>query len=386
MTARPDSASDGGSVRSLLDSRWRKAGAVVAGLIALLVALYVLGVIGVPSAGVVDEGDWGNVSEERTEVVTTVWVNNPNPVGVSFGGGLTVDYGIELNGVRVAEGSKSDVAIPRGNTTMALRTDVLNEGLPAWWVEFVRDDETVRLDANATLTVAGVSVSEPVQRNRTMLDGETPVIDAMSAAANDTADTYTENVSASDFGGDSGGGALADRVEEATGDPSVTVGYEIERGWATGGSVDESETTGVFHLLVRNAGDVPVPATTDGVGVTVDMNDVRTFEAETGAFSADSLDEDAFIGPGEREEITVEVTMNNDRVDEWFTSHVEGPEVEHTDVEVNFQVLLRDPTTGTELRAPEDGPVSYDCDFSTAILVDDATTDTSCEPPVFRRP
>ncbi|WP_135365112.1 LEA type 2 family protein [Halosimplex halophilum] len=373
-------AGDDGSRLTALVATWpRRIGVALGGLVGVLVVLYLVGVIGAPAAGLEDRGDWGEVTDERTEIVTTVWIDNPNPIGVSLGNTVTAEYDIVLNDVLLAEGSKSGIEVPKGNSTEQLRTDVRNEHLADWWVAFVRANETVHVDANATLQVNTLfSASHDVHRNRTMLNESTPVIGALSASVNETSGTYTESVSASEVGEDLLG------ESPLGGSDSVTVGYEVQRGWATWGEVSESETTVRFHLLVHNPGDVPVPASPDGLGVSVDMNDVRTFEAESGDLSAESLGPDAVIAPGETREITYRVTMDNDRVDDWFTSHVRedrGPGTEATAVEAQFQIVFENPATGGQFRFPGESPVGYDCEFQTAILVDGQNSTSTCEPP-----
>ncbi|QLH81494.1 LEA type 2 family protein [Halosimplex pelagicum] len=352
----------------------RRIGAGLGALVGLFVLLYLLGIIGAPAAGLVDRGDWGKVTDDRTEIVTTVWVDNPNPIGVSLGDTVTADYDIRLNDVLLAEGEKSNISVPRGNSTEQLRTDVLNDRLADWWVRYVRSNETVAVDVNATLRVdTPIPVTHEVRRNRTMLTESTPVIDSLSASANRTSGTYTRSVGASE---------ASDSVLEGvdlgeTG--SLTVGYEIERGWATWGDVTANRTTVVFHMRVHNPGDVPVPGSPEGIGVGIDLNDIPTFEADSGELSARNTESPLLIQPGETREVAFAVTMDNDRVDEWFTSHVRNGE--RTTVESRVQLVLANPVTGDSLRIPRDSATVYDCSFRTAILVDGQNTTSDCEPP-----
>lgn len=360
----------------LVDTWPRRVAVGVVALLALLAVLYALGVVGAPSAGLVDRGDWGTVTDERTEVVTTVWVDNPNPVGVALGDSLTADYVVVMNDVRLAEGERSDIAVPAGNSTHRLRTDLLNDRLAAWWVGFVRADETIELRVDGTLTVRALVAFDHDVRpvNRTILNDSTPVIDALSSSANRTAGTYTETVGTDQVDTGADGVDLGDADE-------VTVGYEVRRGSAEWASVTEAETTIRFRFEVHNPGDVPVPAAPDGVGVTVDTNGVRLFEGETGDLTLGSVDADTVIEPGEAREVTFTVTMDNERVDEWFTSHVRtdaGPGQEATTVSTGFQVVFEDPATGMTFRLPPDSPVTYDCQFATQILVDDQPAETTC--------
>jgi len=392
MSGADSNGPDGGlaDVRSrlapLVETWPRRIGVGIVALVALLGVLYLAGVIGTPSAGLEDRGDWGEVTDERTEIVTTVWVRNPNPVGVSLGETLTADYDISMNGVRVAEGKKSDIAVPTGRSTTQLSTDLLNDQLPSWWVAFVRADETIELDVNATLTVdALVTFQHDVRVNRTILDGRQPVIDAMSASVNQTEGTYTESVDAGQVD-DSllGGGDSGLTGSESGDDSTLTVGYEVERGWATWESVTEEETTALIHLRVHNPGDVPVPAEPDGLGLAVQTNDVTLFQADSEAMSLRNVGPDAVIQPDETREITFAVTMQNERIDEWFTSHVRettGPGVEGTDVSTEFQVVFEVPGVGETFRLPAGSPATYDCKFETVILVDDQEPSTTCGQP-----
>lgn len=384
-----DEEPGGGRVRRLLVGTWpRRIATALVLLMGVVVVLYLIGVIGVPTAGIEDRGDWGEVGEERTEIVTTVWVNNPNPVGVSLGDSVTADYGIRMNGVGVAEGSKSNITVPAGNSTTEIRTDLINDRLADWWVEFVRAEETVELGVDATVRVdtpLGQRDVPVAPDNRTMLDDSTPVIDALSAAVDATNGTYTESVGASTVNDSLLDGSGLGDVGLGGDDRNVTVGYEIRRGWATWGPVTENETTVRFHMTVHNPGDVPVPAAPDGVGVDVDMNEVELFQAQSGELSPEGVDSDAVIPSNETEEVTFDVTMDNDKVDDWFTSHVEygdDPDVrERTDVSAEFSVVFREPATGQTFRIPSESPDAYECWFRTAILVDDQRESNTCEAP-----
>lgn len=327
-------------------------GTVLRVVVALVVVLALLigaglatGVLGAPSAGVADVGDWGEVTEERTEIVTTLWVDNPNPVGVSVGSGLRADYEIYMNDVRIAEGHKRGVDVESGNNTVPLRTYVDNDEIQSWWVEYVRANETIHLSAEGTATVDAGFGSADVQFppvERTMQDESAPVAEALSGAASQAEGSYGP--------------------------------YEVERGYAEWGPVNRSTTTALMIYEIRNTGPVAIPAVPDGFEVDVRMNDVEMFEGGTGAMTARDLDDDATIPPGETQTVVFEVRMDNDRIDDWFRSHVRNDESTHVEADVQFVFEVED--LGT-FRVPRDG-VTYECDFRTAILVDGRETESDC--------
>lgn len=322
---------------------------VVALVVVLALAIgggFASGVLGAPSAGVEDVGDWGEVTEERTEIVTTLWVDNPNPVGVSTGSSLRADYEIYMNDVRVAEGRKRGVDVGTGNDTVELRTYIDNDRLQPWWVEYVRANETISLSTDGTATVDVGLASADVQFpsvEETIQEDSAPVIEALSAAASQAEGTYGP--------------------------------YEIQRGYAEWGSVNESTTTVLFVYEIRNSGPIAVPAVPEGFEVDVRMNDVHLFEGGTDEMTPRNVAGDATIGPGETQTLVFEVEMDNGKVDDWFRSHVENDESTHVEADVQFVFEIEE--TGSTFRVPDDG-VTYECDFRTAILVDDGETESDC--------
>ncbi|PSQ45242.1 hypothetical protein BRD17_01980 [Halobacteriales archaeon SW_7_68_16] len=336
----------------MIPRRVKMAVAAVGGVVAIVVALYAIGVIGVPTATVADPGDWESVDENETEVVTTVTVNNPNPLGIGLGRAVVVDYDLQLNNVVVAEGRTTNLSAPPGESTATVRTDIQNAKLAPWWRSFVRENETVRIGVDATVEIdAGISAEQSVSFGpRVELDNRTPVIDGLSRAANRTEGTYGVNT------------------------PTGTVGYEIERAWATWGPVNESRTTVRYHYVIRNPNRVPIPAVPDGFSVELIANDVGLLQGDASAISPRTVGRDETIPPRETQTVVFDVAMDNDRIDDWFRSHVRRDEL--TTMESRMRLLFE--VAGRQIRVPQDGPSTYACDVQTAILVDNETSDTTC--------
>ena len=342
-------------------------GAIVVAVVVLGAALYLTGAVGPPSVTVEDGGDWGAVSEDRMEVVTTLRVKNPNPVGISVDEGMRASYRVYLNDVRVARGEKTGLGVPRGSSLMRLSTDIENDRIPPWWVAFVRANETltVRVDGRVRARAFGLSTSTRFPaRRRTMLEDETPIVDSMSGAISKLEGAYTKEVTL-------GTGPASE---------TVRVGYEVREARATWGRVNRSSTLVRFHLRLHNPSErVPVPAAPDGLAATIEMNDVPLVDVRGDAFGLESVDRDALIRPGGTREIVYVAVMDNDRVDDWFRRHVERGERSTVDVRASFRFEV--PRTGDAIRVPRDGPVTDTCEFRTAMLVDDQEAGTTCSAP-----
>lgn len=345
----------------------KKIGSVLAVAVVLLVGLYLVGVIGTPSVSVEDEGEWGTVSQDRTEVVTTLAVENPNPIGISIGDRLSASYQVSMNDVRVATGEETGVDVPSGTSRMELSTYIDNDRISPWWVAFVRADETLRVNVTGEVRAKAFGLSSSTDfpaQERTMLENETPIIDSMSEGIGELEGTYT--------------------TEETIGTEPVTetvrVGYEVERAWATWGTVNRSSSEVLFHVRLHNPSErIAVPAAPDGLTATIEMNDVALVDVQGEGVSVRNLDRDAVIPPGETREVVYVAVMDNEQLDDWFRRHVERGE--RSNVEVRTSLLFEVPRTGTTIRVPEDGPVTYTCGFQTAMLVDDQETSTTCGAP-----
>lgn len=358
---------------------------VIAIVIAGIGAAFFTGVLGTPSAGLEDRGDWGNVSEERTEVITTVWVNNPNPIGISVSDSVEVSYQLYLNDVNLANGEKSGLSIPAGNNTVQISTYIQNQDIPPWWVAFIQNNETIPIRADASADVGGTvstSVDFPTQEE-TILTEETPIITSLSEVASGTEGTYTKNVSEQEFRGETGLESSSLISERVTGqDGELTVGYEIQDGWAEWGEVTEDTTTVYFHFQIHNPGDVRVLAAPSNVGVDVEMNDLEMFSAQandTSLQNPENFSEGDVLGgrvlePGETEEAVYAVEMNNENIDDWFRSHVRQEEQTNIRTEAKLVFSIQD----VEFAVPADSPVAYTCEVQTDILVDNQDTETNC--------
>jgi len=156
-----------------------------------------------PEFGVEDMGDWGEVTDEETEVIHTLWIDNPNPVGVEIGDEITLRYRVHVNDVRFAEGSKEGVDVSQGNNTVRVSSYIQNDNLPELWVAYLRANETIhyRLESEADVAAGLSRTQELPTQEGTALENETPVITAIDESASSTEGEYTREVDADDLPG-----------------------------------------------------------------------------------------------------------------------------------------------------------------------------------------
>jgi LEA14-like dessication related protein len=332
---------------------------VVVGLGVVTGGLFAAGVIGVPDAGV-EDNDWGTVTNDSIEVVTTVWVDNPNPVGVGTGG--TAGYALELGGVRLATGQTDQLSVGSGNTTTTISTQVRRNRIPDWWAAHIRNNETSPLAATVTANVsAGPFSGSPSgtysDSLQTDIDGS--LTDAMSSFEGEYTGTR------STVGRGPGGVAIQPTVE-------IT---DTNASW---GAVTENRTEihTTFTVFNPNAYPIPTPAFAGSMA----LNNVTL-----GAWEASEVDilnqpTDAQIPPQQSKPVTFVVDADNENVTEWLPTHIQRGEFSKVTITGSLAMQI----SGSEVQLPRDQEaIRCQYDMQTAIFVDNQTSSTdrqSCSP------
>ncbi|ELZ26266.1 hypothetical protein C474_21256 [Halogeometricum pallidum JCM 14848] len=293
-----------------LGSRFRVVGTVVAALLVLCGGMVAAGVVGAPAVSGV-ENRFGNVTEETTDVETTIEVSNPNPLGVELGG-VTVGYEVWMNDVRMASGEKSGVAVGAGNATVNATTEMRNERIAPWWRSHVRNGEH---------TVVAV---DPTVRSATL--------GRAFDAPNVTREVDTDMLS--QFNSTERRPVNADAP--VVSDPVLYV-EETRAEW---GAVNESTTTLELAFVVRNP--KPYPITVSRLGYGIAMNDVTM---------GNGTSESGYVVPAKSTRTIATTThLRNENLDEWWVSHLERNQV--SDLRIDFHARLD--VAGETLRVPLD--------------------------------
>ncbi|AXG06241.1 hypothetical protein DU500_07170 [Haloplanus rubicundus] len=292
--------------------------AVVAVLLLAGVAVFFLSQ---PSVAGVDNR-FGAVNETTTTIESDLRVRNPNPIGATLGG-LTVDYAIDMNGIRMATGTKGGLSLPQGQSSVPMTTRLANERIPTWWVSHVRNDERTTLAVNADVhsSTLGASFGAP----QVTRDIETDIISAFNS-------TEDRPVGSSPTGG-----------------PLLVI-RETSAEW---GTVSAAETNIDMRFVVYNPNSYAIPVSELSYRAT--MNDIETGNGTT--------EDQGVIPPGETRTIRATTTLNNDNIDEWWVSHLQNDQV--TDLRIDFSARFELPTETVDV--PLD-PLTYTRTIETDIF------------------
>jgi LEA14-like dessication related protein len=244
---------------------------------------------------------FGNVTDETTQIETELVVNNPNPLGVSLGG-VSVDYGVTMNDVAMANGSKEGVSIAAGNSTLNVTTEMRNDRIPAWWVSHVRNGEqtTVRIDATVHSGTLGRSFAAPPVERQISTD----VISQFNS-------TEDRPINAS---------------QPLVSDPVAYVN-ETSAQW---GEVTRSETPIDMRFVVYNAKNTPLTITEIGYNITMNNISVGEGTSESGHV----------IEGHTTETLQTTTAIDNSKLDDWWVSHLENEQVTHLRIDFYAKVKI----------------------------------------------
>lgn len=325
------------SVRSFLgDNALRILAALVLVPVLVIAGGFATGVLGTPSVEGVDNR-FGAVTDETTEIQTNVSVRNPNPVGLSLDG-TTITYNMSANGVPLATGEKEGITIGSGDSTIHSTTRMQNDRIPDWWVSHLQNGEQSTMSVDATVDVGLLGQSFDVQQQRST---STDVL-----AEFNTSEPHQVNAEA--------GPAVQDPI----------LNINETSGWW--GDVSQSETPINMEFKAHNPQTLqPVTITTIGYNIT--MNDLQVGSGE--------VEQNRVIRGGQTKTIPLTTVIDNQRLDEWWVSHLERNQVTEFKIEFSANVELQDGTTDT---VPMDA-ISFTETIETDILGSKPTPDEYVE-------
>lgn len=286
------------------------------GVVILLagVAVYFIGPFGAPE-GEPKELEWGDVDDEETEILATMWIDNPN-IGVSADADIT--YQMAMNGYFLAEGEHEGIDIPRGNHTATMSVALQNDQFSDWWASHIQRGGTSDLELfiGASLSAGPFSASPGLLIER---DFEMDFEQAIGAPLEEMEGEYSLDLD------------QVDMLDSQIIDPSVEItGTDVSL------EADQVYTNVQMQIGVENSNRFPIP--TPGLTGEITLNGLEMAEWDFHDVELLSGERDAIIPRGGHETLTYEATVRNDDMADWFISHIKNDE--RTIAEVTGQLAF----------------------------------------------
>jgi len=282
--------------------------AVAAAVLALLVASALVGAVLVDRPRVTGvDNEFGRVTDDRTEVKTSVTVENPTLLGLGDSV-ASVEYTLSMNDVQMAHERQEDIAISGGETDLNLSTWIDNDDVPRWWVTHIERGERTTVEVDPTLTVDRLGVAVEADAAAHTETFETDLLAPLQSNQSRSLEAFGRTV------------LNVQRTDAEWGDPTA------------------EETPLDATMTVQNPLSVPVPLT--NLTYVVEMNGVVVGEGEVGRRT--------LVDPGTTETIRAAMTIDNSRIDDWWVTHLRRNESTRMTVRVEGAVEV----AGERVRLP----------------------------------
>lgn len=266
------------------------------------------------------ESDWGEITDDESEIRTRVVLDGRHLVNAHVES-VGLRYEAYMNGVRVARSEKKGVSLNRRDTTIHLSAYIDRSSLLDWWPTHINGGERTRLVIRPHLTV-----------DLPRLDLSALDFTGIGADLGFPAGTPFGSISVETPGYTSEfrtGIAESIRTEEpmsvrAFGKRVFTV-RSVDARW---GDADEEETPVELRAEVENPNRFAVGF--ENLGYTVRMNGVRVGEGNVDDFR---------LPARETEVVSSEAVLRNERIADWWTTHLRRGE--RTETEIRFGGAVR---------------------------------------------
>jgi len=276
-----------------------KAVVAVLGVVTLsLGGAWAAGIIGAPSVAGVDNA-FGPVNESTTTIESEIVVTNPNPFGVQLSG-LTIDYAVEMNDVRMATGGREGLGVnASGNSSIPLTTQMNNDRIPPWWTSHVENGEntTLTVDASIHSDLLGREFNPQIERSV-----ETNLIGGFNSEEDRPIEVD----------------------EPVAPDPMLWLNSTSGQWGDVNNETTEIDTA--FELFNPN----PTPVAISEIGYEIRMNNVTMGEGAT--------EKGVAIAPGEVETVRATTAIRNQNLDDWWVTHLQNEQT--TQLEVTFYARI----------------------------------------------
>lgn len=304
-----------------MDLSTDNAGAVaLAGVVLLLVGVGVVGAVVFDRPSIVGvDNDWGEVTENRTEIETRIAVDNPGLLELADGV-TNVEYTVSLNDVRIADDRVERVNVSGDRDVISATTWANNDRVPEWWASHINHNETttVRVDPTVTTAIAGLTFPADAQtRTRTV---RTNMLEPLRT-------DRTRGINA--FG------------------RTVLIVNETDAHW---GHATVERTPLNASATITNPTSVPIPVA--DIGYTIRMNGVRVGHS--------TADQRTVIPPHSTRTVRTRAIIDNSKLDRWWVTHVRNDTTTRLSVDFYATIDYR----GTQRRIPLD-PLTYRRTFET---------------------
>ncbi len=241
--------------------------------------------------------EWGKVNESTTQIIVKVDVYNPNPFPIPLKDVVLTLY---MNGIEMGKGHAIKAEIPaHSESTLVIAIDLDNYKIPEWWVSHIRNGE------KTVMTVKGYLLFD-----LKLFEFKYPI-------------SFTNEIETNILS------AISTKKPERISIDGLTsvVLKSIESHW---GNVNDRWTEVVSIADVYNPNPYPIPVIS--FDYTITMNGILVGKG--------SEDLNTVIPPKSDAKLTLITKIDNDKLSEWWVSHIRNGERSVVVIEIKPKVKI----------------------------------------------
>ena len=252
-------------------------------VIGIIVLGFITGILSIPSIKKISNR-WGNISEDTTEIISSVTIENNNPFKIIIPR-VEVDYTIRMNDIKMAHGKIENINLQKGDTTIEVTSYFDNSKIPEWWISHIKNNETTIVDIRP-MVVIDAEFTEP------HIDTPSKTISINTNLLED-ANIFDEKT-----------------IEI---DPINITIKSVSAEW---GNVDNETTELIFNLIMYNPIplNIPMPQTR----YNISMNNI--------IIGNGSITNNFILKANNDSIINLITKIDNNQLDDWFVSHLQNNE------------------------------------------------------------
>lgn len=277
-----------------MKKRWILAGFIIL-IIGFILIGFLTGILSIPTVKSISN-QWGDVTDETTEIISTVTIENTNPFRITLPR-VEVEYAMIMNNIKMAEGSIKDIKLYKGDTTIQVSSYLDNTKIPEWWVSHLNHNETTVVEIQPVVVIDAEFTEPAVETQSKTISVTTDLLGNINSEA-------------------------GRRI--AVGPLNLTI-LSVSAVW---GNVSADVTELFIELVIENSIGFNLSLPQMNYSITMNNISIGKGSAKTkGVLSART-----------NSSIMLVTQMNNTRFDDWFVSHVQN--YEHTLFEIRLDSTI----------------------------------------------
>jgi LEA14-like dessication related protein len=266
---------------------------------------------------------WGEVTAQETEVKGEIRINNRLPVGLGSSN-VGVEVPVEFYEVPAFSLTLPELLLEKGESTLGANGALRQAELPRWWPQFVNNGEVLAIRVRPKIWARLLGRQLGTQLPGIETEASIPLLRGVRSGEART--MGFDDASPVELAGDPGKHFVVGPPRPPH--PVLTV-ESWEFHW---GAVSQATTQLLGTIVLNNETVLPLPI--QGLGLGIDMNKIRVVPDVRVTPGL------PYLPPGQSVPLKLDAQVDNAKLVEWWTSHLQQGEETIVTVRIAVTIVL----------------------------------------------